>query len=471
MQSISFGGLASGLDTAAIINALVGAREIPINLVANKKSVAEGKLSLVGSLKALVQSINDKANELKDIGGLLSHSVTLSEEGVANVSVTGTPQPGSHSLKVLSLANAETVTAQGVSDNTAQLDGGTISFDYNGDNFSIVIDPANSNINDIANAINDQAGDAVTASVVNTGTSTTPSYELVLKGNDTGANYSIDNLEVTNLVPLFGGLADNLTFNTPIVEASNAVIELDGLTINRETNDFNDVLEGIKIEAVTADPGKTITFGVSIDEEGIKEKLSEFVDLYNEAMEFINNQQTYNQDSGAGGLLFGDNLLNTVRNKLYQGFVQGDAAIVAADTEGYSSLSLLGISLTSDGTLEINDSKLTDKLNNNVDAFSDFFSAEGTGAFNKLTTNLDYLLDSTGTALNGDKLASLFDIRSESLDSTIEDYADTIDDMEYQLDKFEEGLVAKFSNLELLMGQLQAQGAAVDNLASLDFGN
>ena len=80
------------------------------------------------------------------------------------------------------------------------------------------------------------------------------------------------------------------------------------------------------------------------------------------------------------------------------------------------------------------------------------------------------MLDSTGTALNGDKLASLFDIRSESLDSTIEDYADTIDDMEYQLDKFEEGLVAKFSNLELLMGQLQAQGAAVDNLSSLNFG-
>lgn len=471
MHSISFGGLASGLDTAAIIDALVGARQIPISLVENKKANAEGKLNLVNSLKSLVSNVQSKADELKDLGGFLSHIVTPSEEGVANFTVTGTPLTGSHTLKVNSLAKSETVTAVGVSDNTQQLDGGTISFDYNGTHYDVVIDPANSTIEDIAAALNDQAGDAVSASVVNTGTSSAPSYELVVKGNDTGADFGLENLTVTSLVPLPGGLADNLTFNAPIVEASNAQIELDGLVINRDTNEFGDVLEGIEIEAITADPTKTISIGVTVDDEAIKEKLTEFVDSYNEVMDFINTQQTYSPDAGAGGLLFGDNLLNTVRNKLYQGFVQADAAVVAADTEGYASLSLLGISITVDGSLEIDSAKLSEKLSGNLEAFSDFFTAEDTGAFNKLSANLEYLLETTGDDGSGGQLDSLFEIRTESLNTSIEDYTDTIDDMEYQLEKYEESLVAKFTGLELLMANLQAQGAAVDNLATLNFGS
>lgn len=467
MQSISFGGLASGLDTAAIIEALVGARQIPITLVENKQAVAQSKLNLVNTLKGLVQTVQDKAKELSGIGGFLNHNVTMSEEGVANVSVTGTPASGSHTLKVLSLANAETVTSAGVSDDTEQLDGGTISFDYDGTSYSIVIDPSSSTINDIAAAINDQAGEAVNASVVNTGTSSSPSYELVLKGNDTGADYSIDNLQVDSFIPALPGLADNLSFNTPLVEASNAVIELDGLTIQRESNEFTDVLEGISIEAISADPDKTITFGVSIDDEGIKEGLADFVESYNAVMDFINTQQTYSEEGGAGGALFGDNLLNTVRNKLYQGFVQVDIDTVTQDTEGYSALSLIGIKLTVDGSLEIDDDKLTEKMNANIGAFTDFFAAEDTGAFTKLTDSLDYLLDSTGADVEGGQLDSLFDIRTETLDGQIEDYADTITSMEYQVGKFEEGLVAKFANLELLMAQLQAQGAAVDNLTAL----
>jgi flagellar hook-associated protein 2 len=471
MQSISFGGLASGLDTTAIINALVGAREIPMTLVQNKKANAETKLNLMNTLKGLVTAVQTKAKALQDLGGFLSHTITPSAEGVANFSVTGTPQPGSHSLKVMSLANAETVGSVGVADKDAQMDGGTISFDYNGTGYSIVIDPSNSSIESIAEAINSQAGDAVSASVVNTGTSSSPSYELVIKGNDTGADYSIDNLQVASLAPPAPGLADNLSFNAPLVEASNAVIELDGLTIQRESNDFTDVLEGIKIEAIAADPTKTITFGVSIDEEGIKEKLTEFVSAYNEVMTFINKQNKYSEDKGAGGALFGDKLLQSVRNKMYSGFVEANASAVQADTTGYSSLSLLGIKITVDGSLEIDDAKLTSKMNGNIEAFSDFFSAEGTGAFSKLSTNLDYLLDSTGNDVNGAQLDSLFDIRTESLNGTIADYADTIDDMQYQLDKYQESLVSKFANLELLMGQLQAQGSAVDNLSSLNFDN
>ena len=466
VQSISFGGLASGLDTTAIINALVGAKEIPIQLVEQKKSTAENKLSLVNTLKGLVQAIKDKAEDLKSLSGFMSNTITPSAEGVANFSVTGSPTTGSHSLVVNSLATAERVSTAGVADNTVALDGGDISFTYDGTLYTVVIDPASSSLDDIAAAINSQAGTAVEATVINTGTSSAPNYELVMSGKDSGADYAITGLTVSGSP----GLADNLSFNaTPLVAASNAQIVIDGLTVERSDNDFSDVVPGISITALAADPAKTITFGVSVDQAGIKEKLGEFVDAYNAVMDFINTQNTYSEEGGAGGDLFGDGLLSTVRSKLYGGFVQADIAVVQADTTGYSALSLLGIKSTVDGTLQIDDAKLTEKMTNDIEAFADFFAADTTGQFTNISDSLDYLLDTTGTDVNGDPIDGLFDIRSEGLSTNISNYTDTIADMNYNLDKYQEGLVAKFSNLEVLMAKLQSQGAAVDNLGSLGF--
>jgi flagellar hook-associated protein 2 len=468
VQSISFGGLASGLDTTAIINALVGAREIPMNLVQQKKSVSEGKLSLVNSLKSLVQAVQDKANELKTLSGFMSNIITPSEEGVASFSVTGNPTSGSHTLIVNSLATAAKMsTSTAIADNTAALDGGTISFDYNGTNYSVVIDPAASSIDDIAAAINDQAGTAVEATVINTGTSSSPNYELVLSGKDSGADYAIQNLAVAGSP----GLADNLAFNgTPLVPASNAEVVIDGLTVQREDNEFSDVVPGLSITALAADSTKTISFGVSVDQDGIKEKLTEFVDTYNAVMDFVNTQNQFSEDGGPGGALFGDGLLSTVRSKLYGGFVRADLATVQADTTGFSALSLLGIKSTVDGTLEIDDAKLTEKMTEDIDAFANFFAADGTGDFARLADGLDYLLDSTGTDINGGSLDSLFEIRAEGLNTTIADYTDTIENMQFSLDKYQESLVQKYANLEVLMSQLQGQGFAVDNLSSLNFG-
>ena len=464
MQPISFGGLASGLDTAAIINALVGARQIPMQLVENKKGVAENKLSLINSLKDLVQTVKDKADEMKSLSGFLSHKITPSAEGVANFSVTGTPVSGSHTLIVNSLATAERVSSVGIPDKTTALDGGEITFDYNGAGYTVVIDPAASSLDEIAAAINSQAGEAVEASVINTGTTSNPNYALVLAGKDSGADFAIQNLTVT------GVLATNLAFNAaPLVAASNAEVVIDGLTVQRETNDFSDVVGGLSIEAVAADPAKTITFGVAVDQEEIKTKLGEFVESYNAVIDFINTQNTYTEDGGPGGNLFGDGLLTSVRSKLYGGFVQSDLATVQADTTGYSALSLVGIKVTITGTLEIDDTKLSTKMSTDIDSFANFFAADGTGDFSRLSDNLDYLLDSTGVDVDGVPLDSLFKIRTESLNSSISDYGDTIDDMQYDLDKYEESLVAKYANLEILMSQLQSMGSAVDNLGSLTF--
>lgn len=465
--SISFGGLASGLDTTAIINALVSAEEIPILSVEQKKAAEEQKLSLVSTLEGLVKDLKAKAEGMQDLAGFMSYSVTPSEEGVANFTVTGAPIAGSHTLTVNSLAAADRWNTVGIADDAALLGMGTISFDYDGTSYSVAVDPIASTIYDVADAINAQAGEAVQASVVNTGTASSPSYELVVEGKDTGADYAI-----TNLASTVSGLSFNAT---ALTSASDASITLDGLTITRSSNEFSDVLEGLSIEAVAADLGKTITFGISVDSEGVEGKLTEFVDTYNAVMEFVNGQSSYDPDAGPGGALFGDSLLQSVQSKLYYGFVAADPAVVQADTTGYSALSLLGIDSTLDGSLEIDSEELNEKLLGDVEAFAAFFTGatDGSteGVFTQLATELEFLTDSMGDDVNGDPLEGLFDVRKSSLNSLIDDMGDKIDDMRYRLEKYEEGLVTKYAALEVLMAELQVQEAAALNLANLDFGS
>ncbi|MFT5080423.1 MAG: flagellar hook-associated protein 2 [Bacteroidia bacterium] len=463
--SLSFGGLASGLDTTAIINALVGAEAIPITIEEGKQATEEAKLSLMSNFEGLVKALQEKADEMKTIGSFLSHIVTPSTEGYANFTVTGAPTAGSHTLEVLALAAAEKWGSNGIGDpDTTQLDGGAINFDYGGTSYSIVIDPANSTLNDIAGAINAQAGDAVSATVINTGTELSPSYELVMTGNDTGADFDLENLAVT------GPLASNFDFGVsgPLVAASNASLIVDGLTIERSGNDFSGVVPGITIDAIAV-TDTPITFGVTVDQDAVKEKMKEFIDAYNAVSSFIQVQNKFSPDDGADGELFGDRILQTVSSKLYTGFIAADPATVAADTEGYSAISLLGLEIDQNGNLSMDEEEFGEKLSANIDLFADFFGNETTGAFAKLSGELDYLLDSTGDDFDGDPLDGLFAIRKEGFSSNIADFKDRIEDMNYRLDKFEGALVTKYAALEVLMAKLQVQGNAVDNLSNLGF--
>ena len=65
-------------------------------------------------------------------------------------------------------------------------------------------------------------------------------------------------------------------------------------------------------------------------------------------------------------------------------------------TNGFNSLSSLGITMNNDGTLGINDATLTNALNSNFADVQNFFqSANGTGFATFLSAQIDPLTDST----------------------------------------------------------------------------
>lgn len=464
LGGIQLGGLASGLDTGAIIDAILAAEGRSLRAVENRKKDEQQKLTLLGTFQGLVDKLRDKARDLQSASKFFAHKLSVGEEGVATFTLSGSAEAGAHTLEVLSLASADRWAFAGVADPEAVLGAGTIDFTYGATPYSVTV-AAGSDLNDVAAAINSAAGADVTATVVNVGTSSAPSYQLVLAGDDSGADFAI-----TGLSSSVAGLSGA----TQVSTAANAQVVIDGLTVERSTNLFSDVLPGVSFTVSRlTQPGASLSFTVDLDPSGIKTNIQEFVDAYNEVIDFVNQQNTFSLEEGAGGELFGDGALDSVRTTLRRALFAVDLDTVVADSEGYSTLGLIGIDLQGDGKLEIDDEELEAKLNGNLELFSDFFRRVGVaadhgddGLFGRVDGMLDDLLDAS-TAPNGRKVDGLINARKATIGRQIKDYDDEIERLELRLEKLEESLVQKFATLERLMSGLQSQQAF---LGSMTFG-
>ncbi|TAJ14916.1 MAG: hypothetical protein EPO68_12600, partial [Planctomycetota bacterium] len=441
-----------------------------------QKGEIDFKIDLIGNFEDFLDKLRDKAKDLSTEGDFKSYSVKMSEEGAAGISITGAPAVGGHTIKVNALATADRWSLAGaatITDPDVDLlaADGTLSFTYGTTTHSVAISAANSTLDEIAAAINTTAGEDVTASVVNVGTAGTPAYKLVVTGNDTGVDNGI----------VFTGVPTELGTATELTNAANASITIDGLTVERATNEFSDVVEGLTIDAQSADPAKTISFAVEIDAKGIKDKLKGFVDAWNNVMEFVNDQNTYDPEADTPAL-FGETLLLSVRSEIRSAMFSltpAEQAKIVNDPTGFDTLSLIGIKSNVDGTLTIDDKKLDEKLAEDPELFADLFvdtdgfdnggvTDENAAAFytdttadkglmEKLWRAIDKLKDSK-TSADG-VVPGLFKARKDTLNDEKGRLDDQIERLTDQAEQLEEQLVLKFSKLEELMGGLTAQQA------------
>ncbi len=449
---IQFGGLGSGLDTSAIINALLAVEAQPLQLLNAQKATNESKVSLLGTLEGLVGDLEDAAEKLSTEGGFFAYALT-GDESVATFSFTGAEAAeGPHTLQVNSLATVDRYAfdpATTVTDPTVDIGGGTVHFTYDGTTYDVVIgtNPGESSLNQIAADINTAADGAVSASVINVGTESSPDYQLVLAGEDTGADFAIGELDQTTIAAL--GTPQQLT------AASNAEVVVDGLTVQRSDNVFSDVVPGVSFTVLSTTTGET-SFSVETDIQGVKDNVQEFIDAYNAVVTFIDAQSQFSEEDGASSDLFGDSALSTVRSTINSALFNVDLATVQADTEGYSTLGLVGIDLQSDGTLLLDEATFDAKLADDIDALANLFTDETNGLAVKLDEAIELMVDDQTNEL-GDEIPGLFERRTDTLNAIIDDIDDQIEDLNDRLEQLEITLVQKFSALEELMAGLNAQ--------------
>ncbi|HRV80892.1 MAG: flagellar filament capping protein FliD [Planctomycetes bacterium] len=494
-SGISFSGLGSGIDTQSIVNQLVALERLPINQLSADRSATQRKIDKLGQFQTLVTTLKDKAKDLSTLNGFLALAINGANEDVAKISAEDNAIQGTHTMDVLRLASVDRWAFDGVLDSTTDLgtvDGQSISFTVGTTNYDISINADESSLGEIASRINDAAGADVAASVINTGTVSSPSYQLVVASKDSGEEGRIFGLTSTltgltldNSPPDANGVA---TSSSNITVGNNAQARIDGLLIERSSNDFSDVLTGVNLELTGLG---TTNFGVEPDREEMRNQIQGFIDAYNDVVDFMNTQNTFTPADGDNGTpttgeLFGDTALSAVKRELSSSLFNIPSSVVMADTEGFSTLSLVGISQGRDGTLTLDATKFDEKISANLEKLADLFvdldgferdpnalentpayyqdTTADSGLFSTLVRNLGRLM---GNLPNGDseiQLRGIFDLRKQTLEDSVKRITDRIDVKERALEAYRSDLVLRFARLEELMGGLNAQGSALQSI-------
>ncbi len=410
---LNVGGIASGIDSKAIIDALMLAKRQPAVQIETKISVNASKISALGDFKTKVNAVTTALDKLRASPGSSTNvfdtkaisGTTSAVSGTASdvdslliATVSASAQNMSHTIKVNSLAQAHQVRSDAFTSTTTSLTSqGVTAGNMTVGGKTITISASDSLLDLRAKINNADAG--VTATIVS---SNSTSNYLVLTSTESG---------VANAMT-FGGdvaLTDTLgltqtdgssvtTIKNPLRAAQDANIDVDGITgITRSTNQIDDVLTGVTLSLLKSEPGTTITLKIEPDLSAIKTAMNDFVSAYNDVRAFVTDQRTASDrnddgtidDNEVGPLAYDQ----TVRDTLAKLGELASTSVTGA-TDGYASLGQVGIVMKSDYTLGLDDSVLDSKLLTNVEGFKELFALNTSVSDSRVT----FLARGTSTA-------------------------------------------------------------------------
>jgi flagellar hook-associated protein 2 len=436
MAAISFSGLSSGLDTDAIINALVGVERLPMLRLQSQNGALTQKKGVVDKLSSALASLRTAAQSLGSTGDVLSYKGKVGNDAVASMTVSGDAVPGSYALEVTNLAQAQRSYSEPFGDADAALSASaqTLTLSIGGVDTDIEL-AANASLRDVAAAIN-SAGIDARAGLMFDGTD----YRLQVVGTRTGADQAITFTDTG----LGLGLADNR-----VQQALDAVFSLDGYPMTSSDNVIDDALPGVTLELTDDTVGFTdpVQLTISADPTAVKSKVKAFVDAYNAVASLIQAQ------SGQGK---GEETLNgdsTVRS-IEQGLGRLISSPISGleNAAGYSlQLSDLGIETQRDGTLTLDDDDLDEALAADFAQVAKYFTGDATndGIATLLSDAIDSYIDGSD---------SMLEIRKDGISDVIELNDKRIADLEAYLERFEANLQQQFTLLESTMSEIKNQG-------------
>jgi flagellar hook-associated protein 2 len=382
----------NNIDFGSIVTALIAQARQPETVLQKQQQNFLGQSASLSTLSTKLAALDSAASALATPASLAGSSVASTDtSAVAFTPGTSTPY-GTYDIVVQSLAHAQvsvaTTTAPD-SDTTVVASGGTLTI--GGKDVTLTGDTT---LQGLAEAINGTADIGVTASVVRSGAT---SYSLVLTGNTTGATagFSIAN-------NLTGGAG--VTFaGANAVDASDAQITLNNVTVYSSTNTFVNAVPGATISALRADPAKTVSITVSQSASAGEDLIKSFVSAYNDLVAFAQSQ-SLSAAKNDGSSIGRDPVLRSVTSAIQQ-ILGGESA---ADST-FQYLSSVGVGFTQTGQLTFDASRFEDAVSTGGMAHVQaLISGSGgvDGVFQSLHTSLVSLNASDGPVVGAQNAAT-----------------------------------------------------------------
>ncbi|MBT8147034.1 MAG: flagellar filament capping protein FliD, partial [Gammaproteobacteria bacterium] len=373
----------------------VAAERAGSDLQLNRQSARlQAKFSALGSLKSALSGFQSTLSGINSANTFTNSNATSSDSAVLGASAGNNVIPNNYSVAISQLAASHSLASPAVeTDDATAIGTGSITFrfgttDYDGgtDTYSgfvenpetssatIAIDSSNNTLQGISRAIN-EADIGVNASVIFNGSD----YQLLMTSAEAGLQNS---LEIT-VADGDGNSTDTsglsqLAFNSSATNMEQTVAALDanlvinGLNITSSSNTVDSAIEGVSLslKQVSASP---VQVSVEPDTEGVKAAVNEFVSGYNQFIEVGNALSAYNAETRQAAALVGDFTLRSIEGQIGS-ILRGSRSIQGGS---FSTLAEIGITTTSSGTLTVDDARLTEVLEQDLDRVAQMFTAFG----------------------------------------------------------------------------------------------
>lgn len=501
VNRIAFTGIASGLDTQAIINDLMRVKRMPLDRLHQKKQLLEWQQEDYRAINLRLDAFRRSFESLRLQGTYKVSKAVSDNDQILSVTARGTPTQSIYSVEVVQLAKAAeyaSVTLQTKVNNEKQSFSeagltGNYSFQVNGVTISV---DGNTTLESLVSSINTNV-QGVKAEIYN-------HNQLIVKSVATGQDETIQLSQIDPDLARFFGLVDGS--DEPITQvletgadAQQAMIRVNGVELRSNNNTFTYDNMQLTVKGTTA--GSSINVTVNQDLDAMVDKIKSFVDEYNKLIEEIHNklgEKRYRdfppltdeqkeamsekeiekwEERARSGLLNHDPILQKLTNAL--------RIDLYSPVEGVGSLKhLTEIGITvgksgpnskytymENGKLYLDEGKLREALSENADdviklltnrsnATDPSTKYKETGVFARmfdLKGTVDRTISELNTKAGLPSSLSLAD--NSTIAKNIRDINEDIDKLERRLMMMEERYWRQFTAMEKALARLQNQGA------------
>lgn len=446
-SSAAAGG--SVINVTALVSQLVSAAQAPqAQTITTETQGVTAQISAVGTLKGALSTFQSSLSALDTASAFGVQTASTSDKTILTATASSSAVAGSYNVTVANLAQAQQLVSKPIIGGASAVVGtGSLTLSLGTSSFTVTVGATNNTLSGIAAAINSAANNPGLTATVITGTD---GGHLVLSSSVTGASNTIQVSEtdggtaLSSLTYSSGNTANYLP-STPNTTAKDASFSIAGIAYTSASNTVTNALAGVTVNlaGVTAS-GSSATLTVASDTTTIATNVSGFVAAYNTMEQALTSLSSYDSSTGTAGPMLGDSLLQGVQNQIRHAL----NAVVSTGSSAYNTLTSVGITTKSDGTLSLDSAKLSTALATNVSAVSQLFGGTQ-GVASTLNTQITLELASNGPVGS----------RSQTLVKQENALTQQQTDLNTQMAALSSSLTQQFSSLNSLLSSLQTTSA------------
>ena len=432
MSSITFSGLASGLDTDSIIESLMEIEREPIDSLEADAEYFESETEAFSNIRTTLVALQDAVEAMDTVKELSAYSATSSDQSLLSATAGETASAGSYHIEVLSLAETQKdVGAEGFSDTDSEALSGSLTIG------ETTIDYSDVTLSDLVDMINDSEV-GLQATIINDGTES--GYRLVLSGEEAG---------VETAVLGTGSISIDTATDGHTYDSAQAHIVVDNIDIYSNGNTLTSAIPGVTLDLLDAESGESLTVTVASDTSQIEATVDTFISAYNNVVDLLADES----ENGWGN----DSSLSFIRRKM-----QNFLTTQVSGSDSLTSLVQLGFKTDyKTGQLSVDSSVFNEALSNDPEGVLGLFAGD---------SETDGIADLFGDYLDAqtDSVDGIYARRKTTNDANIKRIENRVEVMETRLEKREEYLRAQYTALETLISEMNAQTSYLDEISALN---